>query len=405
MSTVLRTSFDFDDDSVILSDLTKEMEHDIPERLAILLCDSQIDCGTLVPAVQQALGCALVGGTSLTFPVSDTTGGNISASLAIVSKNGMKYAVALSEPLAAGEHERQVRAACDEVARDLGEEPKMLMAFFPHMPGFPTGTFIEELLLAAGDTPVFGGATTGDLISTRAEVFHGGRTYRDRMVLIALGGAIKPVFSTRNIVSRISDYTPTVTKSEGNKVLRVDGMTFCKYMESVGIPPEDRVNGVDALLQYGPVPVQLDLSRVEQVPEDGVPEVSCISYTSPEEGSATFSRHVPEGTQVILSLLTREDIEESAKQCLEGILQETGASGRQSDGYQYDTLFCVSCVARYFMMVGSTNSERALLTGEIPPYLTANGYYGFAEIGPTRDGRTQRIVNRAHSASIVMCAL
>ena len=405
MNTILRTSSNFDDNDAILFELTSGLVCTGADSLAVLLCDSQLDCGALVPVVRNTLGCPVVGGTSLTFPISDAVGGDISASLMLVSKAGMKHAAILSEPLAAGMQERQIGTACSEAAAALGEEPKLLIAFFPHMPGFPTGDFIEELLRAAGETPVFGGATTGDLISTRAAVFHDGAAYMDRMVLIAVGGDVRPVFATCNVVSRIADHAPTVTKSEGEVVYRVDDMTLCAYMESIGISPEDRVNGVDALMQYGPLPVQLDLSGVAEGPDDGVPEVSCISYTSPEEGCAAFSRPIPEGTRIIPSLLTREDIEESARRCLDEILQKIEANERAGDGYVYETLSCVSCVARYFMMVGGSNCERAMLADKIPRRLIADGYYGFAEVGPTCDRRNGRIVNRAHSASIVMCAL
>lgn len=400
MSTRLYTSMELDDPGILVDDLVRDLPEYPSGTLAVLLCDSQVDYGEVASMLKERTNLDIVGGTSLTFPVSDESAEDIGASLLVLDKEGMKFSIAVSEKLDEPKVKEQMKDVFRRCTDGLGEEPLMLFPLLPLIPGFPAGSFITELLEIAGETPVFGGTTTGDLISTKAAVFENGRTYTDRMILVALGGNIRPVFSACNIVSKMSNYAPTVTKSRGSTILQVDDMSFCDYMSSLGIAPEDRVNGVDALLQYGPIPVELDIPGK---PDDGVPVVSCISYTKLDEGSATFSRPIPEGTRVGVSILTRDDVEASAAQCLSDLMK--GVEEGRSQGFGYDALFCVSCIARYFILLGGENRERLLLSKELPDGLTASGFYGFSEIGPTTEKESGRNINRVHSASIIMCAI
>jgi hypothetical protein len=238
-----------------------------------------------------------------------------------------------------------------------------------------------------------------DLESTKAAVFSGGQVYYDRMVLIALGGAIRPVFAVGSQMTPMSDYAPAVTESDHNVVRRLDDMSFCDYMSSIGISPEARRNGVDALVQYGPLPCQL---RNKLAEDDGIPELRCISYTNIEEGSVAFSSDLPVGTRVNIGIIQKEDVVESFGSCMETLKRQM--EQEEQDGYRFKVLFAVPCVARYFAMLGGENLESRLLRDEVPGDLAVSAYYGFLEVGPTV-GKDGAIHNRSHNASIVMCAI
>lgn len=317
----------------------------------------------------------------------------------MLHKPGMRYAICVSEPLVQAECQAQMQAlhaACEE---QLGETPKLLMTFLPMMPGVLADAFIQCLFQEADGAPVFGGMTMGDLDSTKPYAYANGQVYGDRMVLIAFAGDIRPVFGVGSQLTVMADYSPAVTESEGNIVRRVDNMTFCDYMRSVGINPADRENGVDALMQYGPLPVRL-AHKLEE--DDGIPEIRCISYTSLHDESVAFSSVLPVGTRVTLGLLRKNDVTGSTHMAMQTLQQQMQAGVQ--DGYQYDMLFWIPCVARYFALVGTENAERRQMLDEMPKDMAISAYYAFCEIGPTvrLDGS---IHNRSHNASVVLCAL
>lgn len=132
------------------------------------------------------------------------------------------------------------------------------------------------------------------------------------------------------------EYAPTVSQAEGNEVLRVDSSSFCDYMRDIGLNPEDRVSGVDALMQYGPTPVLVDTGEAGKT---DVPEIRCISYTDLERGSGMFSAAVAEGAKIYMSILRQQDVIDSARECLSK-LEERMTPARQ-EGYEYTAFFAL----------------------------------------------------------------
>jgi|GEM_PF-2910054 len=396
------TSTSFIGPEAIAEDILSAMPPDeaSDSRIGFLFCDSQVDYSAVVATLADRLDFPVVGGTVLGFPFAGSDGKEFSAALMVLRKEGLKVAVIVSDPLDQERHKEQMRAVFERCRDALGEAPKLVLPFFPLMPGMPTGLFINDIFDLAADIPTFGGTTTNDLISTRPAIFAGGAAYGDRMTLVMLGGPIRPVFATSNLVSPTVEYAPTVTRSVENEVYRVDGDSFCEYMRTIGISPEDRINGVDALMQYGPTPV---IMHDPHSPETDVPEVRCISYTDIGKGSAMFSGPIPEGTRLRMSILRSGDVDDSARSCLEKL--NSRMQKAEEKGYEYSALFCVSCVARYFVMAGGLNTERELLMRDSPKSLAPIGFYAFCEIGPVYTTGEDKQINRAHSASIAMCAL
>lgn len=399
--TSIYTTTQFDSPELLVNELLANLkEYDPANSIGIFICDSKVDCPNTLSLLQNKVPFPLVGGTALALPFSNQHNDEISASLMVLSKKGLKYSVSVSEPLDQFKAQEQMKTVYEQAKKDLGEAPKLIIPFFPCMPGVITDAFISVLFNLAENVPVFGGVITNDLISTQAAVFANGQCMKNRLALLVMGGDIKPVFAASNVITKMVEYAPVVTKSNGSIVSCVDDISFCDYMKSLGLSPEDRINGIDALMQYGPIPVQMQ--RKDKV-DDGVPEVRCISFTNIDEGSVAFSGCVPEGTRVSVGILHKEDVDQSAKLCMEQLKDRMQVNSRE--GYEYSAMFCISCVARYFVLVGGDNTERSLLNEWQSNNHPAIGYYAMCEIGPTFAVTDNQLINRSHSASIVMCAL
>lgn len=398
MSAITTSSRNFDDTDAIVSDLlTGVTISDTQHTLALLMCDSRVSCKPLVKALSLQLGVSVLGGTTLTLPLSESPD-ETSATLTVFSKPGLEYSVAVSPPLEEESFEAQMNELHRQCLATLKGEPKLLMPFIPLVPGLGTDKFVSRLFQLAGNTPVFGGTTTNDLASTQALVFAAGTVWEQNMVLVAISGDIQPAFAMASQLTVMAEYGPAVTHNEGNVVYKVDDMTFCEYLQSMGISPEQRQNGVDALVQYGPLPARLR-GKGE---DDGVPEIRCISYTNPQEGSAAFSSELPEGTRVNIGLIHKDDVAQSARHCVNTLLD--AMKSQEKTGYRYEMLFCLPCLARYYAMLGGENIESKLLNEMLPGTLAPTGYYGFLEIAPTY-GADGKIHNRSNNASLVICAL
>lgn len=397
MGTV-EISTGFGDAGQIAAELLDGLDKNNGIELGILMCEATIDYAEVLSRVSSAVDFPIVGGTTLAFPMTGHSANPVSATLALIRKGKAKFNFCVSDELDDSNAAAQMKELYGKCKSQLGEEPRLIVPYLPLMPGVNTDSFVSALFSLSGGAPVFGGVCTNNLLNTKAAVFANGKAMHNRMVLLVFGGEIKPVFAVGNTITPMAEYGPAVTEVEGNVVKRVDDMSLCQYMQSVGISPQDRINGVDAMMQYGPLPV---LVRHPAQPDDDVPEVRCISFTKVDEGSAAFSAKIPEGARVNIGILRTDDVAESAKACL-GRLMQSVKDGK-AQGYEYSALFCVSCVARYFVFVGGENKEREILADIHPEGLAVSDYYGFCEIGPTRD-KNGKIINRSHSASIAMCA-
>lgn len=399
MVVMERKSYHFHDAQQVVADLV----HDLPPEaqrsgsIGFLSLDSQLDAAEVLRLLGEQVSFPIAGGTSFTYPLAEHAN-DVSAALSVLSLDKLEFALTVSEPLDEKKCKELVSAAYADCRAKLPGDPRLLFILMPHIPGLDTDRFLNALFEEAGKIPVFGGVTTGDLVSTQAHVFAGHAAYKDRMVLLALGGDIRPVFAVGSQLTELTQYGPTVTEADGRIVKKVDGMTFCEYMQRLGISPEDRVNGVDALVQYGPLPCRLHHKLKD---DDGVPELRCISFTRLEEGSAAFSSCLPVGTRINMGSIQKNDVVESSERCLDEILEKIAAQENQD--YRYSLLFTVPCIARYFAMLGGENLENTLLARKIPSGLVVNTFYGFCEIGPTQNKSGYN--NRSHNASIVMCAL
>lgn len=398
---LVTVSTEFDNSSRIAEDLLRGLGD--PQslegvKLGVLMCGGNTAYAEVLEKVSKAVEFPIIGGTTLSFPMTGRDDAPVSATLALLRNDKMKIACAVSPKLDDSRAAEQMRAVYAEARAALGEEPRLIVPYIPMLPGLNTDSFVSALFELSGGAPVFGGVCTSDLAGGRAAVFAGGAARPQELVLLLVGGAVSPVFAVGNTITRMAEYGPEVTEADGNIVRRVDDTSICDYMQSLGIAPQDRVNGLDAMMQYGPLPV---LVRHQDQPDDGVPEVRCISYTQVGEGSAAFSAKIPLGARINIGLLRPDDVARSAKDCLERLM--AGAAEGRSRGYSYSAVFCVSCVARYFVFVGMRNKERQILADIHPEGLAVSDYYGFCELGPTSD-KSGKIINRSHSASIAMCA-
>lgn len=399
-SSSLYRSLHFDSPEQIAEDLTASLGLDVDVPVvAFLFCDSQVEYAETVRLVADKLPCPVVGGTALGFPSLPEGSEDVAAMLLVVRKKGMQVSLVVSEPLDTERYDEQMRDVFSRCREGLSGEPRLVMPFFPLLPGLAGELFRLVLFEQAGEIPVFGGTTTGDFVVADASVFANGAVFADRMALLMLGGDIQPVHAVGTKVTTMQEYSPVVTESQGNRVIRVDGMLFCDYMQRIGLNPEDRINGVDALMQYGPTPVEM---QIPGRPEDGVPAVRCISYTDLVEGSAVFSGIVPEGTRLKLSILRKEDVADSAELCLR-LLKERMRE-KESAGYTFSASLCISCVARYVVLVGDNNLERQFLQQHARSSVPQAGFYAYSEVCPTTEKASGKLLNRSHSASIIMCA-
>ena len=341
-------------------------------------------------ALKEQIPLPMVGGTSLGNPF-DTLRNPFGTSLAFLGKKGVKSAVVLSNPVGAGDSAELAEDLHRRAVEKLGVQPKLFIIFMPIVANLFADHIIGALYKAAGDVPVFGGMVSDDFNSDRSAVFCDGECHPDRIALVALGGDINPVFAKARELTFPSDYSPLITEAEGNVIRRVDGIPFGEYLKKFNID-------ASALEDF---PISLRARNPNAIEDDD--HMAIINLVKLEEDqSGVFGSNVTVGDSITLCYLARENIENSTKHCLEQLRERMAEKERE--GYRFDMILAVSCVARYYVIIRTPgNFEAEALKAGIPEGIDAFGIFAFAEYGPVPD-QDGGLKNAKHSQTLVMCA-
>lgn len=391
MAAILTSTRYFSDIDIMVDELLNGVPNDLGANdIAFLSTASEANYRTLVPMLASRLPCTLVGGTTLNSPFHSRDC-EVGAYMTVV--RGIRHALAVSEPLVETDGRGQMERLYRDCVSRLGDAPKVFFPIMPVIPNLTANYYMPHLFELAGDIPVFGGMVSDDFDSDKFAVFAGRDCYPDRIALLALGGDIEPVFGSGCDVTILSRYRPTVTEASGNVVSRVDDMSFCEYLTKLGFHDDVR------LISDFPLCVIIYGGLSDR---DGIPEISHLVQTDPAKGTGTFSSEIPMGRNIAVGFLTKDNIDASTRKCIDEI--GTKIESRKRDGYNFSLVFCVSCVGRYFALVGQDNSEGEMVTAAFNGKIPLFGYYGFNEICPV-PGLQGEFFNRPLSDSIVMCAL
>lgn len=164
----------------------------------------------------------------------------------------VRTAVSLCET-GSGHATDRARRACQDIARELGRRPDLLLLHAT--PGFEE-RLLEGITGAFGsDTPVYGGSAADDAIAGRWRVFANGVVHREGFLLVGIAASNPPSGGF------LGGYIPTqhtgiVTQVKGRIVQEIDGRPAAVvYNEWTGGLIEDELAGGNVLLKTNLRPV------------------------------------------------------------------------------------------------------------------------------------------------------
>jgi len=373
---------EIDDVNAAVAEVLSQLDLDnslCKNSIGILHCYHEFIDSTVVKALSEKLPFAIVG---ITVPSVCVRGKSSSMGLMlnVLTGDNVDFVTSLSDPIdVGGANLAQVtRKLCDDVANELDElnarkNPPMLMTFAPflHVLKINADEFVDEISGAFPNVPVFGALSFSDKIDfSECYTLYNGQSYENSAVLIALSGDVSPTFLTlavpeNNIICEMA----TVTKSEGNIIHSINGMSAEDFVISIGLVEQ---KGELEKLYTTPMIARLD---------DGSTIVRvCIAGDG--SGGAIMGGHVPEGAKIGFALLELSDIVSTSEEI----------SKKALDVSRGKNMIIYSCTARIDFMgvtqreleiktisalLGESNSYcLAYAGGEIFPQLLAQGHGG-----------------------------
>jgi hypothetical protein len=281
----------------------------------------------------------------------------------------------------------------------LADEAKVILVFTPLYTDVMMDDIVESLEAVAGKIPVFGGCASDNQLDRPISMFYCGEEVPESTIIAILGGAIDPVFEVANTPTMYSEKKGVITQSGCGFIQKVGDRSFKEFMELCGLRTDEEYQSGQIMTTYSSKPVKV-LMNGENA--DGVPVIHNIFDLNREAGSIFLAARVPEGAEVSLCLLRKDNIKSSTQSAVNRLVEKM--KDNESKGSSYSMVFAVSCGGRYFVMTGANSIEREILNRSLPDGISLAGYYASGEMGPTSvaaDGA----MNRTHHSSIVLCAI
>ena len=363
---------------------------------AVLLCDPDINMQALCGELNKKLSFEIVGTTAFASFEKEAGFHDICAMLLVMSADDVCFSSCLSDEITEFNAEETIQDAYHLAAQKLKCEPRLIFLFVPYTIPVLQNRYIDSLDMVSGGVPIIGGFTSIMGGSGEGLIFAGGKSCKDRFVMLLVGGNLKPVFAVSNTGDDVSGGMLQVTRSEDNRIYKIGDDTVLDFLTSRGY--QESFSFYASII---PERISSMLHVREAGMDDNILLTRLLFDIDYEDGSVLTHVKIPEGSFVSMAIIKRKDVESSMKKNLNNIIEKIK---NNSDGsYEYSTVICTSNFVRN-VIVGHSNVPivRSLADG-IPDNLTLAGFFTKGEFAPV-SLENGGLKNRVHHVSIAFCA-
>ena len=364
--------------------------------VGILFCYSDMEAEDLLRALSSRADFEIVGCTAIANMDERTGFHDMAATLTLLTSEDVRFVTASSEPITPAnvseQIERTYRAATDR----LGETPALLVALPPYRLEIMLDAYANGFNAVAPGVPVVGGLPSYNATGDSNLTFHNGTASADRMVLLAMAGDVRPVFSVQNVTSNDAERKRKVTRARDNVVYEVGNQRFTDYLAEIGLPVDKLAQG-NATITFVSNPLLLEKNT--ETGESVYSFARTLHEIDLEDGSGTAIGEIPDGATLSVCTLQRDEIEQAAVLGIRDLKRKMETV--QASGYTFSTVLAVSCIGRHLLLLPHNDMEVRQILSEFPSGLTLSGFYSYGEIGPQGSGQQR---NFAHNESLVLCA-
>jgi hypothetical protein len=400
MRSIVAVTYELDDVEGAVRELWEQVK-DQPlgkNSFGFVFCDAETPHDEFMKEAKARFPFELAGCTSIANFDTDSGTQMMSATLLVLTGDDVFFSSALTNTLTRENLAPELRLAYERASEALVGGAKMLFLIPPFNESTPLDNYVSILSECSGDIPIFGGLPSSNIADSDILMYADGRSFMDRAAVVLMGGNVRPLFSVQNILSSFSRMNHTITRAEENVVYKVDDMPFADYLRNAGLSVDELIAQKDlAVYVSTPLLVNLNVNDID----DGIPVVRTIKKLNPSDGSGVLFGSISNQSKISLASMRRNDIQKSVKALMEDILKKINEA---SGGYQYSTLFCVSCGGRYMVMADDKDLEGDVLISHLPEGVKLAGFYAYGEICPTVIDNGKAL-NRVHNESIVICAM
>ncbi len=395
MKTIQAFTSEIDDLDIAMEELKGQI--DMTELLtnscAIVFCGYEVDTQELMHRLSEIFDFPFIGCTSLGM-LNSRGYTQSSITVTILTADDCSFIAGMTDEIVCNEEMDKLEEKYAELSSRLPEKEKLILTYTAWNPDLEADKVVDILNDASGGVPVFGGIASDGWSFNEDFVFCGSEISRKKIAMLLICGNIEPMFTIAHSVKKSSNMNKIVTRSKGNVVYTIDDQPIVDYLEENGFGS----GKTDVMLDYLGTPFRI---RVNTHDNDKVDILRCLVSMDHKKKTCKFIGRVPEGCEMNMVLLSKKDIEVSAKSTFMTMIDKIN----ESKDYKYSLILCSSCVARYSLIVSDKNVEGRAYAYKLPDGLNLSGYYGFSEFCPANGKDKGGLYNTLNNESLTLLAL
>ena len=353
----------------------------------IVFCDYDLDGEELAQRLQKRFPFPLIGVTGLGIITKDQSFSDGAIALTVLTADDCDFQTALAESDSVGGIEESYRRLDD------GAPARVIFAFAGCQSNIVADAMIETFDRLTGGAPVFGGRASDDWSFGRGGVLAAGGFHHDKVAYLRISGNVNPQLVISHGSGEISNFHKKVTKSSGQVVYELDGRGFVDVLHEVGL------GGVNDGMAKEFLGTPFLVSK--KTPDgDEFAAMRVLKELDRGANAGVFLADVPEGSEISITLLNHDEVEKTAKSAINRMFARIA----QNADNAYSAVFCVSCAARYSLMIPDREAEVRHFGGKLAG-LNMMGFYSHGEFCPVGGRHTGKLYNAAHNETFALMAL
>ena len=394
-SKVLFTQ-EMDDLEIAVEDLVRQTEgFEFKKNSIALVYGEDFEYEELYERLREKWDFDIVGCTAMSM-ITGMTGYTLEGiSVLLLSADDCTFATGITGTLTKSNYAEEIEKTYKNIEAKLDGEVKMVLAYgimVKSVDDVSGDGYVDILDKLSNGAPVFGGLASDNFSFSSNRVFWNDVCVADAMNMVLISGNIKPKFVSKNSIVNRALFSYVITESKANHIFKLGNDTLVDVMDKEEISNEKS----DVVADYLLSPFLLSIPTKDG---DVIETARNISTLNHEDGSGVFLGGMPEGSTLGIGIISREDVTNSVKKACEAINEEL-----KEDGYEYSTLLCTTCAARFLALASDVEAEGQVCINNLPKNMQLMGIYAFGEFCPVKGNNTGKMYNTFHNFTFTILA-
>ncbi|MDL2236644.1 FIST C-terminal domain-containing protein [Christensenellaceae bacterium OttesenSCG-928-K19] len=383
MKMLTAYTYEVDDPQLAVEEIMEQLnleENALKNSVGIINCHVDFIKEGVAKAVGQSLPFDSIGMTTQSSATPGSDYDPVILTVAVLTGDDVEFVAGMSPSL----HDPAPTLLEDiytNFTAPLTKKPSMFFVYAPVMVSVVGEDLLAYMDSLSGSLPIFGSVAIDFTDQMREPlVLFNGESYDDRLVVILLAGSPNLRFSAIAVSEdRFLEQKAIITKCEGNVIQEINEVSAVKYLESIGLARDGRIDGSFS------IPFAIDA-------HDGKPLAVRNIFEVTPEGYIECGGNVTQNATLSIGSMDVDEIIKTANQ----MVQEVKDSGKQGG------VFFISCATRSFTLGFNADVEIAAIQERMKDSIPFLFSYSGGEMCPIPDN-SGKLVSSLQNSSFIMC--